>query len=411
LGLRRSTLSGNISIYDLHIGNDIRGNLLSLRNSADLLTLKLETKYRKASIYLLDSGRSALFLALKILKCEGHEVLVNAYTTDIVHKTIFAAGAKPRPYDINPETLEPDLDSIRNEWTDNVSAIVHTGLFGLPCNPSGIREESLRRNVPMIEDSCNSFGTLWHGEQCGLFGDLAIFSFRVGKPLSSGGGVLIINNPRIKKRSDFELTKVPAVSPVSSFFYFTRILLDYLAFNPFLLRFFTRRLRTYLRNSRLGRQIVRGGVVDTTSLPNPSKLRRMGIWQALIALANLEEYERRVTLRRDVAKKILKVCQNLPIKFLIEGLEDKWNGLFLPILLPSDCAEEYVEWMMRAGFEVTRFHYRVPELVFSRQIFERLPGTKLICKRLVCAPCTSQMNGRISKFYKAMKLFFMHGHL
>jgi dTDP-4-amino-4,6-dideoxygalactose transaminase len=258
----------------------------------------------------------------------------------------------------------------------------------------------------MIEDSCNSFGTLWHGEQCGRFGDLAILSFRVGKPLSSGGGVLIINNPQIKNRSNFELAKVPAMSPVSSFFYFIRILLDYLAFNPLLLRFFTRPLRTYLRNSRLGRQIVRGGVVDTTSLPNPNKIRRIGMWQALIALANLEEYDNRVAIRRDVAKKILKACQDLPIKFLTEGLEDKWNGLFLPLLLSSDCAEEYVAWMMRYGFEVTRFHYGVPELIFSRQILERLPGTNLICERLVCVPCTYRMNDRIDRFYKATRLFF-----
>ena len=134
------------------------------------------------------------------------------------------------------------------------------------------------------------------------------------------------------------------------------------------------------------------------------------MWQALIALVNLEEYDNRVALRRVVAKKILKACQDLPIKFLTEGLEDKWNVLFLPVLLSSDCAEEYVEWMMRHGFEVTRFNYRVPELIFYRQIFERLPGTKLICERLVCVPCTSRMNDRIFKFYKATRLFFQRGH-
>lgn len=100
MGLLQCIPFGNISIYDLHIGNNIKGYLPSLRNTADLLNHKLETKYINASIYLLDSGRSALFLALKMLKCGGREVLVNAHTTDIVHKTIITAGARPRPYEI-----------------------------------------------------------------------------------------------------------------------------------------------------------------------------------------------------------------------------------------------------------------------------------------------------------------------
>ena len=352
-------------------------------------------------VFMLDSGRSALLIVMDVLDCAGREVLVNAYTTDVVHKAIMAAGAMPRPFDLIPETLEPDLDSVRRSWSNNTAALIHTRLFGLPCNPTGLRQEARQWGIPMV----NCLGILWRGHLCGQFGQAAILSFRVGKPLSSGGGALVTNSPAIAEKIAARMKTVPQTPKALSLRQLLRSLADYIAFEPFILRYVARPLRSITKGTVLGRQLVRGGVVDTTNPPDRKLVRWMGQWQAALALANLDEYQDRIQTRQQVGKLIIARCHDLPLRFLVDEKKDDWNGLFLPVLLPSDCANRFVEWMRCHGFDVTRFHAAVPSLSFDRSVLHDLPGTRFISRRLVCVPSTVRMFMQVDRFYTVARSF------
>lgn len=397
--------SGYISIYDLYIGRRFGRYVRSVGRCDSLLSESLGAYFNAPYVFLLDSGRSALLVALKMFGCAGREVLVNAYTTGIVHQTILAAGAKPKPFDLVPDTLEPNLDSVRRNWSDRTAAVIHTGLFGLPCNPGELSEEAKRRGVPLLEDACNSFGATWEGRLCGQFGSATILSFRIGKPLSSGGGALITSDPRTAQRIVDRIKDTPPASPARSFTQLLRSLADYAAFQPLLLRYAARPIRSLTKGTSLGRQLVRGGVVDTTTASSWTRIRRMGHWQAALALANLDEYPQRVILRRQVGRRIVARCRDLPLRFLINDSAD-WNGLFLPVLIPGDYVDQFVRWMRGCGFDATRFHASIPEQSFGEIALRDLSGTNFISQRLVCVPSTVCMNGQEERFHEAARLFF-----
>ena len=183
-------------IYDLHISPKFWLRLLSFKNYDDTLAEQIRSRTGSISVHPTDTGRSALFLALKMLNCDGGEVLVNAYTTDVVHSTIRAAGASPVCFDIDPVNLQPEMESVKKLISQKTRAAIHTGLFGFPCDPAGFVSDMASNSVPVIEDACNSFGCSIDGQPSGSFAGLAIASFRVGKPVSSGGGALIVNDTK-----------------------------------------------------------------------------------------------------------------------------------------------------------------------------------------------------------------------
>jgi len=398
-------IAGHTGIYDLHIGEGFTRNIRFLTDSPRQFEDSLSAYFGVPYVFALDSGRSALLIALDVLGCSGREVLVNAYTTDVVHHSIVAAGAVPRMFDLKPETLEPDLDFVRGMKCANVGAIIHTGLFGLPCNPTGMLQEAQKLGIPLIEDACNSFGTRWQDKLCGRFGSLTILSFRVGKPLSSGGGALLTGDPALAAKIRERLKVVAESSYIRSMLELIRILGDYLAFQPQILKYVSRPIRTATRGTFLGKMLIRGGVADNAVMPQALSVRRMGRWQAALGLANLDEYQSRATLRRRVGRLIMERCRDLPLRFLANGDDEDWNGLFLPLLLPSDCVKAFVQSMRSSGFDVTRFHAEVTQRENKYFSLQEFPGTRSICDRLVCVPSTPAMIGQIARFHCVASAF------
>jgi len=397
--------TGHAGIYDLYLGNNFVRNIHSLNNCTRQFERSLSKYLQIPYVFLLDSGRSALLIALDLLGCSNREVLVNAYTTDVVHSTIIAAGAQPQLFDINPITLEPAPDSIRQMKFDNIALIIHTGLFGLPCNPTGLLFEAQKHSIPLVEDACNSFGTRWREGLCGQYGSLAILSFRVGKPLSSGGGALLTRDLVLADKIRSRLRRVPEASSNSSFLLLLRILFDYCAFQPLVLKYFSRPLREATKGTSIGKLLTRGGVVDTARIANPISVRRMGKWQAALGLANLDQYPKRLIQRRRAGRLLVERCSDLPFTFLVNKNDNNWNGLFLPLLLPHDCADIFVDWMRKRHFDVTRFHAEAAQHSYQSFAQQNLPGTRLICDRLVCVPSTPAMLGKIEHFHTAAKCF------
>jgi len=87
-----------ISIYEVRLRNIFRGKAGG-------------TDKRLEGMVMFDSGRSALYAILALLRDErkARTVYVNAYTTDVVHRVVRSLGLEIRPLDIDPLTFEPVL--------------------------------------------------------------------------------------------------------------------------------------------------------------------------------------------------------------------------------------------------------------------------------------------------------------
>lgn len=148
-----------------------------------------------SNVYLLDSGRSALLVALRAMKLkEGDEVIVPGYTCIVVTNAIRAVGAIPKLIDIG-DNLNIDVSRIEKEIRPHTKAILAQHTFGLPCDTGQIRELCDQYNLCMIEDCAHALGAHVGGQPVGTIADVAFFSFGSDKIVSSvRGGALAVHN-------------------------------------------------------------------------------------------------------------------------------------------------------------------------------------------------------------------------
>jgi dTDP-4-amino-4,6-dideoxygalactose transaminase len=139
-----------------------------------------------------NSGRSLLSSLLEILKQgdndERNEVLIPGYTCYSVASSVARAGLKIRTYDLDPLSLEPDLDSVTKAAGEETLAIIIQHLFGIPAPVNRIQEIGRDVGAYLIEDAAQGLGGSIGGRFLGTIGDFGFYSFGRGKPLPLGGG-------------------------------------------------------------------------------------------------------------------------------------------------------------------------------------------------------------------------------
>ena len=156
-----------------------------------------------------NSGRALLALLLAALKKKDggvrNEVLIPGYTCYSVAASVAKAGLKIRVYDMDPQTLEPDLDCLRSAVSSKILAIVSQHLFGIPTPIDGLKEITQEAGANFIEDVAQAFGATLNGRPLGTMGDFGFYSFGRGKPLPLGcGGALIGKDLEILSELDLK---------------------------------------------------------------------------------------------------------------------------------------------------------------------------------------------------------------
>lgn len=151
-------------------------------------------EYLQTERYLtVNSGRRALHLSLKSLGIgKGDEVILPAFTTDIVPMVVRAVGAIPIPADVNLDDYNINIESVLEHISNRTKAILTVHTFGYPSDLKALKEICADRHLFLIEDAAPAFGAKYDGKCVGTFGDFGIFSFGIGKSISMGGGGGII---------------------------------------------------------------------------------------------------------------------------------------------------------------------------------------------------------------------------
>ena len=81
-------------------------------------------------------------------------------------------------------------------------------MSGLVPNMDEIKKICRENNLILIEDISQAYGANYKNKICGTFGNVSIGSFSLGKTISSnGGGVVIINDDKIKKNFEHMFDK------------------------------------------------------------------------------------------------------------------------------------------------------------------------------------------------------------
>jgi len=143
------------------------------------------------------NGTDAIFLALKALGIgAGDEVITVANTFVATSEAIKMAGAQVVFVDINPRTLNIDVDRIEDKVTSRTKAIVPVHLYGQPADMTAIRTIADRHGLRVVGDAAQAHGALYGGQPIAQLADITCFSFYPGKNLGAYGdaGALVTNN-------------------------------------------------------------------------------------------------------------------------------------------------------------------------------------------------------------------------
>ncbi len=149
------------------------------------------------------SGTDALHLAIDALGIgEGHEVITTPFTFFATVEAILYTGATPVFVDIEPDTLNINVEQIEAHITENTKAILPVHLFGHPSDMKRILQVAKKYRLKVIEDCAQSFGAEIHGKKTGSIGDAGCFSFYPSKNLGGygDGGMITLNNPRVAEK-------------------------------------------------------------------------------------------------------------------------------------------------------------------------------------------------------------------
>lgn len=143
------------------------------------------------------NGTVALDLAWVALGIgEGDEVIVTSRTFLASVSSIVLAGAKPVFADVDLDSQNITVDSIKAVITPRTKAIVCVHLAGWPCDMPAIVAFAREHNLYVIEDCAQAHGAQINGQAVGSFGDIAAFSFCQDKIMTTGGegGLVTTNN-------------------------------------------------------------------------------------------------------------------------------------------------------------------------------------------------------------------------
>lgn len=142
------------------------------------------------------NGTATMHAALEALEIGvGDEVIVPPLTMSATTFAVLQANATPIFADVDINTFQISVDSVKKRITSNTKAVIPVGLYGGSPQLDKLVELCKPLGIHIIEDNAEVLGTKLNGKLVGKFGLTSSFSLQSSKHLTSGeGGVLITDN-------------------------------------------------------------------------------------------------------------------------------------------------------------------------------------------------------------------------
>lgn len=177
------------------------GNVVDFQQS-------LEAYLNVKHVIPVGNGTDALQIALMALGLKpGDEVITPTFTFIATAEVVALLGLTPVVVDVDVDTFNIDIESIKKAITPRTKAIVPVHLFGQNAEMEQILELAKQHNLYVIEDACQSIGSTYtfanrKSFQSGTMGDIGCTSFFPSKNLGcfGDGGAIFTNNDELALR-------------------------------------------------------------------------------------------------------------------------------------------------------------------------------------------------------------------
>ena len=139
------------------------------------------------------SALASMFCALNLPP--GSEIMVPSYTFFATITPMRFFGLVPVFVDINPRTLNFDLEDAKKRLTKNTKAVLPVHWIGLPADIDHISDWANEKGLIVLEDAAHAHGAKLKDKYMGTWGRMSIFSYQGTKPLPAiEGGMTVFQN-------------------------------------------------------------------------------------------------------------------------------------------------------------------------------------------------------------------------
>ena len=187
-----------------NIKKKLSGRWLGQGPMVDKFEKEFKKKFAKnSSVIATGSGTDSLHLAyiLAGLK-KGDEVITTIFTCTATNIPMLYMGLKIKFADIDLNTMNISVKSVKKLITKKTKAIVCVHYGGLPCDMDELQKISKKNNITLIEDAAHALGARYKGKTVGSLCDFSTFSFQAIKHFTTGdGGILTIKNKKLEDKA------------------------------------------------------------------------------------------------------------------------------------------------------------------------------------------------------------------
>jgi perosamine synthetase len=198
-----ATLKINSSEADAVVDCLIQGQYGSFSHSVPFFEAKISEHVGGLRVISVSSGTIGLIAALASQGVgTGDYVAVPAITFVATAQAVLALGAVPVVVDVENENgliSESSFEEVLSQWS--VKALVPVHLFGNPSSVSVFRWQTLPKDVCIIEDAAQAFGTDLEYSERFSRERIMVFSFQINKQLGLGhGGCVACSDPVVERK-------------------------------------------------------------------------------------------------------------------------------------------------------------------------------------------------------------------
>lgn len=327
--------------------------------------------------YLASSGRTVLYTLLKGLAedREGRrQVVMPAYTCPVVPKVAMDLDLEPVYVDIRPETTRYKQNQLTSVIGQQTLAVFVVHPFGIPLPVNDVLEATRGTGAALIEDAAQAMGARWAGRPVGVAGDFGLFSLGPGKPLSTGGGGIVITGQEQNREALARWwAELPPSTGLRSTQAWVRQASFRLAFHP----------RSWWAATRIGLQRMGNQEASWGYTVRDLSNAQAGTGRAL--LPRLDEINGR---RKKIAARLAEaVNKSTTLQTIAYEQEAQPIYLRLPLLAESESQREQLfERMWAAGIGAGRMYEKTLPEIFTPQNQVAYPGAEAFARRLLTLP-------------------------
>ena len=164
----------------------------------------ISKKFSKSFGLMVNSGSSAIMLALKVLNLKpGDEVITPCLNFGTAVSSLLHYNLKPILVDVNIETLQIDIEKIEDKISRRTKLLLIPNLIGNIPDWKSIKKLANKYNLKIVEDSADTLGAKIYKKTTGYFSDISITSFYGSHVIScaGNGGILLTNNKKYYERA------------------------------------------------------------------------------------------------------------------------------------------------------------------------------------------------------------------